>query len=129
MRRISDGHDDRSGHDRLTVIPVVVEDLPAVLPLLRGTADYLHGVLFDATGPDLDKPVLGDYDPALIGTLTSSLIIQRPGGDVPVKMIALPDGRVDAQFPDKTSRPSSGERQILALARALFSARARGASF
>jgi hypothetical protein len=129
MRRISDGHDDRSGEDRLTVIPVVVEDLPTILPLLRGGADYLRGTLLDVTGPDLDRPISGDNDPALVGTIVSSLLIERPRGDVPIEVFVLPGGRIDARFPGKTSRPSGGERQILALARALFTARARSADF
>src|SRR5712691_8070378 len=129
MRRVSDGHDDRSGDDRLTVIPVVVDDLPNVRPLLHGGAEYLRGALLDAADPDLNRPVAGGYDPALVGTIATSLKIERPSGDVAVDVLAAPGGRIDARFPGKTSSPSGGERQILALARALFTARARSVDF
>src|SRR6266511_121242 len=93
MRRIAEGHDDRSGSDRLSVVPVVVDDLASLLPLLRGTTDYLRGALLDATGPELDDPVRGDDDPTLRATAGASLVIERPARDTAVEVVVLPDGR------------------------------------
>jgi hypothetical protein len=129
MRRIAEDHGRRAEENRLTVVPVIVDDLPAVLPVLRGAAAYLDGTLLDATGADLDAAVDGDDDPKLRATASESLIIQRPSGDTQVEIVPFPQGRVDARFRGRASVTSKGERQVLAIARALFSARARSASF
>src|SRR6266540_2520620 len=129
MRRIAEGHDDRSGSDRLSVVPVVVDDLASLLPLLRGTTDYLRGALLDATGPELDDPVRGDDDPTLRGTAGASLVIERPARDTAVEVVVLPDGRIDARFSGKGIAASGGDRQVLAVARALFAVRARSTEF
>ncbi|MGI5162244.1 hypothetical protein [Microbispora sp. CA-102843] len=95
---------------------------------MRGSVEYLRGSVLDATSDEYAGPIPGTINSTLRGTAQASLRIQRPYGDAAVEIYSPRDGVVDARFEGKNTVTSQGDRQVLSVARALFSLRVQQSS-
>ncbi len=103
---------------KVTVIPVLVEDLSVALPVLRAICEVTQGRLLDTGEAQLEAPVPGTGDPvrrqAVASALTTTGLDARR-----VDLVEVENGLMDAVFdPPAGSLPSPGERTVLAIARA-----------
>lgn len=119
-REIAELHES-SESGRITVIPVIVDDLAGVRPLLRGLAEVLRGQLFDCADPVSPaqyEDLLGTQDAvsraaierALVTPEGRSVVLRDQGGGKLVpEFVGVPTG----------TEPSAGDRTLLAAAWAL----------
>jgi hypothetical protein len=112
---------ERSAPGAITVIPVVVDDLGSLTPVLEAFCNINgEGRLFNATDERLQSPVAGTSDVTRIAALQAALSIE--GGAMTRRVVIFPSGsgRLDATFePIAGADPSAGERTVLAVARAV----------
>lgn len=112
---------ERSTAGRITVVPVLVDDLEVARPALEAVATVLSGRFFDAGGSELQGPVPGTTNPIRIAAVEGALTTVPSGNTRRVVLNALPGGLIDAAFidPPVGVDPSPGERTVLAVARAI----------
>jgi hypothetical protein len=111
---------ERSGRGTITVIPVIVDNLVAAMPVLRSLSEITDGVLLDANDASLQRPVLGTDDLArrtAVKTALQSLSSASAG----IEIVDLDEGIVDARFEGSGDggEPSPGQRALLGIARAV----------
>jgi hypothetical protein len=110
---------ERSQADRVTVIPVLVEDLETASPLLQALCDVNEGSFLSALEPSLQSPV-----PATLDRRRREIVGSRLTGEPDIRRrVVVVDrgaGRLDAEFVDPPAIvPSPGEQEVLAVARAV----------
>lgn len=103
---------------RITVVPIVVDDLQESRPVLEAVAAVCHGRLFVATDPELRGSVLSGNDPirraAVLKAMEADAVSTRF-----VELLDLGNGEIDAAFADPVSGvPSPGEQTVLGVVRA-----------
>lgn len=112
---------ERSAPGRVTVLPIIVDDLARALHVLRALCEVAEGRLFDSRAPDLQSPVPGTTDPVRRAAIATALSTEGSGGTRRIVLIEAGATLVDAEFrsPPTGADPSTGERAVLAVARAV----------
>jgi hypothetical protein len=110
---------EASSNGSVTVIPVIVDDLSAALPVLSSLCEITNGILLDASEAYLQSAVSATAD-TVRRTAVSTSLQSAPLGRRHVVHVDKPDGTTDAEFrePPGGASPSPGERTVLGVARA-----------
>jgi hypothetical protein len=110
---------ERAPAGHTSVIPIVVDDLKQVIPVLVALCAVTEGRLFNTADPELQAPVPVTADPLRIAAITEALT-GKPTTNRHVDLVYQGDSMVDAVFADPPTRvPSPGEQAVLAVARAV----------
>jgi hypothetical protein len=105
---------DQARPDCITVVPIVVDDLEAVLPVLRALCAVTEGQFFNAGDPELQGPVPGTTDPLRRAAIGRALT-GRPTSTRHVDLVDQGQGMLDAAFADPAGGVASqGEQEVLA---------------
>ena len=111
---------EQSAPGNVTVIPVIVDDLPRVLPVLQALCEIAEGRMFYAAEHALQTSVPATPDVVRRKAIETAL---SPADDPAARRVVLhtPDPeRIDARYePPAGADPSTGERAVLAVARAV----------
>jgi hypothetical protein len=114
----------KSSPGRVNVVPVLVDDLGRVMPVLRALSSVLEGVLLDTTDAALSQPIEPTRD--VVRRETVEAAFRRIDlGTEPIAFRGLADGRLDVALDRGSGSASSlspGEQTILAIARAALHA-------
>lgn len=103
---------------RITVIPVIVDDLPQALPVLKALCDLTEGRLFNAVDSELAGPVPATSDTGRRQSVERALSAEQSNPRY-VELSEKGEGMIDAVLASPpTEAPSPGERTVLAIARA-----------
>lgn len=105
----------------ITVVPVIVDNLSAAIPVLSSLCEITDGILLDVDEPNLQAPVLATTDSVRRAAVSASLR-SAPVGKRSVVLVDQADGKTDVEFRDPPGggSPSPGERTVLGLARAVI---------
>lgn len=109
----------RSRAGRITVVPVLVDDLASARIVLEAFCELAGGRFFSSDDDDLQGAVAASADPLLTPAIEAALTTVPAGGTR--RVVLQPSGtRVDAVFSDPPAgpAPSPGEKTVLAVARA-----------
>lgn len=110
---------ERAPLGQITVIPVIVDDLESISPVLSGLCDVAEGRFLTTLDDELKMPVPGTSDQVRRAAIVTALTGQ-PLSDRRVELIDQAAGTVDAVFANPTTEaPSPGEEEVLAVARAV----------
>lgn len=111
---------EQSAPGHVTVIPVIVDDLPRAMPVLRALCDVAEGRMFDAADQGLQGPVPATTDVVRRTAIETALTTMDGGVPRRVVLSTPTPGEVNASFDPATGAdPSAGERAVLAVARAV----------
>lgn len=125
LAEIADEH-DRDHAAELLVIPVLTDELESRRALLSEIAEFLGGMLLDATTGEYDEEI-DAYDNALVrGAVQAGLSFDRRAGGRTELDLAFSAGRLDASLRTRNRQvtvPSTAETHLMAIARALFDVR------
>jgi len=103
---------------KIFVIPVIVDDLQGVLPVLGMLCTLMEGRLFHDLDPDLDRPVPATIDPVRRQAVEVALSAEASYPRY-VELKETAEGLIDAVLASPPAdSPSVGERTVLRLARA-----------
>jgi hypothetical protein len=111
---------EQSAPGRVSVVPVLVDDLELMLPVIEALATVMNGRVLDAAADELQGPVPGTADVVRRTAIETALTTVPRGGTRRVTLEAVASDRLDATFADPPlgADPSQGEKTVLAVARA-----------
>ncbi|MGH8545523.1 MAG: hypothetical protein ACREX3_18240, partial [Gammaproteobacteria bacterium] len=111
---------ERSAPGRVTVVPVLVDNLDAALPVLEALCALTDGRLLHTRADELQAPVPVTPDVVRLAAVEGALTTIPSGGTRRITLVTLPLDLADATFADPPigAVPSPGERTVLAFARA-----------
>lgn len=125
------GEHDQANDGRMLVVPVLSDDLESRRNLLAEVAEFLGGVMLDVTGGTYDSDTPAFDDPLLRGIVAQGLTFDRPGGRIETELV-YDSGRLDVHLRSgarAVTVPSPAEKQLMAIARALFDLRLQDHEF
>ncbi len=110
---------ERAAAGRISVIPILLDNLEAVMPVLVALCAVAEGRLFNTTLPELQASVPATDDPLRRAAISEALS-GRPTTTRHVDLVDQGESMLDAAFADPpTGIPSPGEQAVLGVARAV----------
>lgn len=121
LTRLIDDHDRRAGGGQLRVVPVLVDELDAVLPTLEAATRYAGGILLHPRASDLDGPVPAAPSPTLRATIEDRLSVRRVLEDFPLELVDDGSGRWSATVAGRLPEAANAaDRELMSLAKSLI---------
>jgi hypothetical protein len=110
---------ERSAPGRVTVVPLLVDDLTKALPVLHALCAVTEGRLLDTSDHQLQTPIPGTRHVVRRSAVTAALTT-APLGTRHIDLVDVEGDLLDAVFVDPPAgpAPSPGEQTVLAIARA-----------
>jgi hypothetical protein len=112
---------DQSAPGKVSVVPVLVDDLEPAVPVFQAVASLLEGRFMRTSDVDLQQPVSATTDVVRRTAVEAALTTVPDGGTRHVALIDMAGDLIDATLlePALGADPSPGEKELLGLARAV----------